>query len=108
MIISCSQYLQYSCLISILRRYYSTGTVTVANIGGEAKWVPSPDAECHPTTCGTGTAEADEGVVTPSGGSEVQVSGFTFMDDVSQACFLPLVVCTLLIEPGLLLLHLHG
>ena len=71
-----------TCYITCDYGYFSTGTVEVQDVGGVAKWVPSPNAQCIPTTCGTGTAIAEAGVVSPSGGgSEVQVSGYNFMDD---------------------------
>ena len=70
-----------TCYITCAFGYYSTGILTVVNIPGEgATWLPSPDASCQPTTCGTGTAIPTQGVVTMSGGSEVAVSGHTFMN----------------------------
>ena len=72
-----------TCYITCAYGYFSTGTVEVRNVEGVATWVPSANAQCVATPCGTGTAIPDEGVVTPSGNAEVQVSGFDFMNDAT-------------------------
>lgn len=70
-----------TCYITCAFGYFSTGTLVVVDFPGEgATWVPSPDAGCHPTTCGTGTAIPVEGVVSMQVGGEQAISGSTFMN----------------------------
>lgn len=70
-----------TCYITCAFGYYSTGNLIVVNVPGQgATWIPTPDAGCHPTTCGTGTAIPVEGSVEMQGGSEVTLSGGTFMN----------------------------
>ena len=73
-----------TCYITCEYGYFSTGTVHVEDVAGVARWIPSDNARCVPTTCGTGTAIAEQGVVTPNGGSETQVSGYNFMNDATM------------------------
>jgi hypothetical protein len=72
-----------TCHITCAFGYFSTGTVEVQDISGVATWVPSANAQCVATTCGTGTAIPTQGVVTPNGQSETQVSGYNFMNDAT-------------------------
>lgn len=69
-----------TCYITCAFGYFSTGLLLVADIPGQgATWVPTPDAACHATTCGTGTAIPVEGVVSMHSGAEQVISGSTFM-----------------------------
>lgn len=52
------------------------------NDNGAAVWLPSPDAACVPTTCGSGTAIPTEAEVSLDNGADSIQSG-NFMNDGS-------------------------
>jgi len=66
-----------TCHITCSYGHYSTGTVVVQIIDGRgATWIPSPNAGCHPTTCGTGTAIPVEGRASIVDGTELMTREF--------------------------------
>lgn len=63
------------CFITCAFGFYSTGTLTAVDDGGDLGWVPSPDAACIATSCGTGAASVDSTSPTVVDGDEVPIVG---------------------------------